>query len=137
MLKRLLARLSQQRNMSPHIGAFINAYTSTAILYSPLTLMGVATTVYGLWGQDAIRAWLPWFTIWHLLLVMVLFILCMMVLFHKYVLPSIFAFQVQQQYKHRNPLAKDTQAMLKQQKEFGERLEKIEKTLAKLTGESK
>lgn len=131
-MRMFLAKLAKQRNMPPHMGALINIYTSTAILYSPLTLMGVATTVYGLWGQETIRGWIPWFTLWHLLGVMVLFILVMMVVFHKFVLPSIYAFQVQQQYKHRNPLAKDTQDILKMMGRHDKELKDIKNILVEM-----
>ena len=133
MFNQILAKLAKQRNMSPHIGAVINIYQTTAIMYAPLTLIGVATTLYGLWGAELIKEYLPWFTVWHLLGCMVAFILVMMVFFYKIIIPSIVAFTVQQTYKHRNPMAKDLQNILKNQKAmFGEfkdirgRLDKLE-----------
>ncbi len=132
-LKRFAMRLAKQKKMSPYLGALITIYSSTAIVYAPLTLIGVATTIYGLWGGDMIRHWLPWFTIGHLLGVMVLFLLMLMVVFNKVVIPSLYAFQTQQQYKHSNPMVTDIQKILSQieevnkgQAEINERLNKLE-----------
>jgi len=105
----------------------LNVYSTTAILYSPLTFIGVATTVYGLWGAEAIKTWLPWFTFGHLIGIMVIFVLLMMVFFYKVIIPSIYAFQVQQQYKHRNPLVSDV----------GEVLERLDETNKQLTETNK
>jgi len=134
MIKVILGKLAKQKSTSPHLGALINAYTSAAILYAPLTFLGVVTTVYGLWGAEQLRAWYPWFEFWHLVAIMVLFILVAMVAFYKVVVPSVYAFQVQQQYKHRNPLVADMQKVLKmldetkvELRKTNERLEKLEK----------
>lgn len=115
LLRRFYVALAKQKNMSPHLGALINIYQTTAIMYAPLTLIGVATTVYGLWGGDLIRKYLPWFTIWHLLGCMVLFILVAMIFFYKIVIPSIVAWSMQQAYKHRNPVATDLQNIIESQ----------------------
>ena len=123
---KFIEKLGKQRNTSPRIGALIHAYSSTAILYSPLTLIGVATTVYGLWGRDMITEWLPWFTFPMLVGCMVGFILIMMVFFYKVIIPSQVAWSVQQDYKHRNPLVKDIQKVIKNQGEFKETLERHE-----------
>ena len=134
MLNRIMARLAKQRNMSAHIGAVINIYQTTAIMYAPLTLIGVATTLYGLWGAKLIREYLPWFTVWHLLSCMVLFILVMMVFFYKIIIPSIVAFTVQQTYKHRNPMAADLQNIIKNQKAMFGELKNIKDRLVELEG---
>lgn len=134
MLNRIIAKLAKQRNMSPHIGAVINIYQTTAIMYAPLTLIGVATTLYGLWGAELIREYLPWFTVWHLLGCMVAFILVAMVFFYKIVIPSIVAFTVQQTYKHRNPMAADLQNILKNQNAMFGELKNIKDRLVELEG---
>ena len=134
MLNRIIAKLAKQRNMSPHIGAVINIYQTTAIMYAPLTLIGVATTLYGLWGAKLIREYLPWFTVWHLLSCMVLFILVMMVFFYKIIIPSIVAFTVQQTYKHRNPMAADLQNIIRNQKAMFGELKNIKDRLVELEG---
>ena len=125
-LGRLLAKLGKQRSTSPHIGALISAYSSTAILYAPLTLLGVATTVYGLWGKDIIQQWFPWFTFQMLIISIVLFMLVMMVFFYKVIIPSSIAFGVQQNYKHRNPLVADVQEILRKLTDIDKRLQKLE-----------
>jgi len=99
-----------------------------------LTLIGVATTLYGLWGAKLIREYLPWFTVWHLLSCMVLFILVMMVFFYKIIIPSIVAFTVQQTYKHRNPMAADLQNIIKNQKAMFGELKNIKDRLVELEG---
>ncbi len=124
--KILLAKLAKQRNTNPHIGAVLNVYSATGIIYAPLTLMGVATTVYGLWGGEIIREWLPWFTFPMMLGCMVLVILIMMVVFYKVIIPSQVAFSVGQQYKHRNPLVADMQKILRKLDKIEDRLEKLE-----------
>lgn len=135
MLKRIMAGLAKQKNMSPYIGALINVYQTTAIMYAPLTLIGVATTLYGLWGAELIRKYLPWFTVWHLLICMVIFILGAMVVFYKIIIPSIVAFNVQQIYKHRNPMAADLQNILKGQKTILGEIKNIKDRLVKLEGD--
>jgi len=132
LLQGLISKLAKQRNMSPHIGAMLNVYSATVIIYAPLTLMGVATTLYGLWGGEIIHKWLPWFTFPMLLCCMILIILLMMVLFYKVIIPSQIAFNMQQAYKHRNPLVADVQKILKQNAQSLERLEGIEKRLKDL-----
>ena len=122
MIKRIYSRLTKQKDMSPRLGGLINVYSSTAVIYSPLTFVGVATTLFGLWGADAIKEWLPWFTFGHMVAVMVLFILLLMILFYKVVIPSMYAFQMQQQYKHRNPLVADVQEVLEELAQTNERL---------------
>jgi len=131
-LASIITKLARQKNTSPHLGAVINAYSATSILYSPLTLMGVATTLYGLWGEKMIHQWLPWFTFPMLFGCMILFILIMMVLFYKVIIPSQVAFSVQQQYKHRNPLVTDMKVVLKKL----EKLDDIEKRLKNLEKKS-
>jgi hypothetical protein len=130
MLKNIIIKAMKQRNMSPTIGALINAYSSTAILYSPLTLIGVVTTVYGLWGGSVIRQWLPWFETWMLFLMMVVFVMVMMVIFYKVVIPSQYAFTVQQYYKHRNPMVTDINQCLENDKAIIKELTAIKKELA-------
>jgi len=137
--KTILAKLTKQKKTSLHIGALLNAYSSTAIIYSPLTLMGVTTTVYGLWGAEVVRQWLPWFQVQHLLAMMVLFILVMMLFFYKVIIPSQFAFTVNQYYKHRNPMVTDLQTILKNQKAIlrkqrntDKRIDKTEKAVSEL-----
>jgi len=132
VFNRILAKLAKQRNMSPHIGALINIYQTTAIMYAPMTLIGVATTLYGLWGAELIKEYFPWFTVWHLLGGMVAFILVMMVFFYKIIIPSIVAFSVQQTYKHRNPMAADLQNILKNQNAMFGELKNIKERLAEL-----
>ena len=131
-LKNILTKLLKQRTTSPVIGAFINAYSATAILYSPLTLIGVATTLYGLWGGQLIREYIPWFTTWMLLLCMVGFILVMMIFFYKIVIPSQYAFNVQQSYKHQNPMVTDILKGLENDEAILRKLNEIEKRLEKL-----
>ena len=126
-LSRFIEKLEKQRNTSPRIGALINAYSATAILYSPLTLIGVATTIYGLWGREMIQEWFPWFTFPMLVGCMVAFILLMMVFFYKVIIPSQIAFTMQQNYKHRNPLVADMKVVLKQLELISKRLDKLEK----------
>lgn len=126
MLKTILTNLAKQKNTSPHIGALLNVYSSTAIMYAPLTLVGVATTIYGLWGAEIIRGWFPWFTFPMLLGGMVFFILIMMVVFYKVIIPSQIAFGMQQNYKHRNPLVADVQKILRKLDKIEDRLEKLE-----------
>jgi len=130
----MLAKLAVQKNTSPHIGAILYVYSATGIIYAPLTLMGVATTVYGLWGGEFIRQWLPWFTFPMLFGCMIFFILIMMVVFYKVIIPSQIAFGMQQNYKHRNPMATDLKKGLKNDElilaklnDVRERLEKLEK----------
>ncbi len=135
MFKRIVAELAKQRNMSPHIGALINVYQTTAIMYAPLTLIGVATTLYGLWGGELIKKYLAWFTVWHLLGFMVLFIIVMMVFFYKIIIPSIVAFGAQQTYKHRNPMVTDLQNILKNQKAILGEIKNIKDKVAKLEGD--
>lgn len=134
MFDTIIARLSVQCNMSPRIGGIINIYQTTAIMYAPLTLVGVATTLYGLWGRDLIAGYLPWFTIYHLLGFMVAFILIAMVFFYKFIIPSMVAFNVQQQYKHRNPMASDLQRILDMLENDDKRLIRIEDMLRKIDG---
>ncbi len=129
VVKTIKAKLAHQMNTSPFIGSLINVYSSTAIVFTPLTFLGVATTLYGLWGADAIQAWLPWFTFGHLIGVLVIFVLVLMVFFYKVIIPSMYAFQMQQQYKHRNPLVTDMQAVLEGQEKLSRRLGKIETTM--------
>lgn len=131
-IRSVLAKLAEQKNTSPHIGALINAYSSTAILYTPLTFLGVVTTVWGLWGRDVIQQWLPWFDFPWLVVFMVLTVLTMMVFFYKVVIPSQYAFIVQQYYKHRNPMVADILEIKRKQNSSDERLEKIEKTMCEL-----
>ncbi len=125
----MISRLTKQKSMSPTIGALINAYSSTAILYSPLTLLGVITTVYGLWGGEVIRNVFPWFSTWMLYALMISFVLVMMVVFYKIVIPSQYAFTVQQYYKHRNPMVTDIANGLENDKIMIKKLESIEKRL--------
>ncbi len=87
-MNKLLVKLAKQRNTSPHIGAVLNVYSATGIIYAPLTLMGVTTTVYGLWGGEIIRQWFPWFTFPMLFGCMILVYLIWMVVFYKVVIPS-------------------------------------------------
>lgn len=128
-IKKLVASLVAQKKTSPHIGALINVYTSAAILYTPLTFIGVATTLYGLWGADLLRSWFPWFTFGHLLIVMVCFMLLWMVFVYKVVIPSIYSFQVLMQYRHQNPLVADMQEVLKRLEETNAKLEKTQEEL--------
>ena len=100
----------------------MSIYSQTAVIYSPLTLLGVVTTVYGLWGNEYIRLWLPWFNAYHLFGIMVILLLVIMFLFHRFILPSYYAFQMQQSYKHRNPVTQDLV-------EIKERLVEIERLL--------
>ena len=129
-MKKFLAKLAKQRNTSPHLGAVLNTYSATGIIYAPLTLIGVATTIYGLWGAEVIRAWFPWFTILHMIGLMVMLILIAMLFFYKYVIPSQIAFSMQQNYKHRNPLVADMKKALKL-------LESIDKRVSELEGKKK
>jgi len=135
MLNRFRVGLAKQRNMSPTIGALINIYQTTAIMYSPLTLIGVATTLYGLWGGNLIREYLPWFTVWHLLGGLVAFILVAMIFFYKIIIPSIVAWSMQQAYKHRNPVATDLQSILRNQKAIFEELKDIKDRMVGLEGD--
>lgn len=132
LLRKFITTLSKQQNVPPHLGAVINVYQTTAILYAPLTLIGVVTTVYGLWGSTLLREYLPWFTVWHLVGCMVLFILMMMVVFYKVIIPSIVAFNMQQAYKHRNPIAADLQNILKNQKELFKEIHNVSERLSRL-----
>lgn len=127
-IKSLFTRLLKQRNMSPIIGAMINAYSSTSILFSPLTLMGVATTVYGLWGGEILRRIFPWFSTWMLFCAIIILVLIAMIIFYKVVIPSQYAFTVQQYYKHRNPMVTDINQSLENDKLILSILGKIEKT---------
>lgn len=131
-INRVITRLGKQRNMSPHLGAFLNVYSATAIMFAPLTLIGVATTIYGLWGRDIITEWFPWFSFPMLLGCMVALILLMMVVFFKYVIPSQIAFNMQQNYKHRNPLVRDMGKVLENQKDMKKNQEEINKRLDRL-----
>jgi len=128
----LLKKLAEQKNTSPHLGALISSYSATAILYAPLTLLGVATTVYGLWGRDLIQQWFPWFTFPVMVISIILFMLVMMVLFYKVVIPSSIAFGVQQNYKHRNPLVADVQKVLKNDEMILKELKDIKDRLGNL-----
>ena len=141
-MNKLLVKLAKQRNTSPHIGAVLNVYSATGIIYAPLTLIGVATTIYGLWGAEVIHSWFPWFTIIHMIGLMVLLILIAMIFFYKYIIPSQIAFSMQQNYKHRNPLVADVKkslrndkCILKELRDFNKRLkqlESIDKRVSKL-----
>ncbi|KKM27442.1 hypothetical protein LCGC14_1574690 [marine sediment metagenome] len=126
VFRTIMVKLAKQRNTSPHIGAVLNVYSATGIIYAPLTLIGVSTTLYGLWGAELIRAWFPWFTVFHMIGLMVLLILVMMVVFYKVIIPSQIAFGMQQNYKHRNPLVADVQKILRKLESIEKRLEKLE-----------
>ena len=132
LVKQSWAKLVGQRVMSPNIGALISTYSATGVLYAPLTLVGVATTIYGLWGADIIRAWFPWFTFYHLLGGLFVVILLMMVVFYKVVIPSSYAFQVQQQYKHQNPIVDDLQAIKRKQDTIDGKLNDVDDKLVKI-----
>ena len=125
-MNKLLVKLAKQRNTSPHIGAVLNVYSATGIIYAPLTLIGVATTIYGLWGAEVIRAWFPWFTIIHMIGFMILLILIAMIFFYKYIIPSQIAFSMQQNYKHRNPLVADMKKALKLLESIDKRVSELE-----------
>ncbi len=131
---RIMVKLAYQRNMSPRIGALINIYQTTAILYAPLTLIGVATTIYGLWGAELIRGYLPWFTVYHLIGIMVGLILVLMIFFYKVIIPSIVAFSVQQNYKHRNPMVVDLQNILQNQADILKEIRNVKDRLGRLDG---
>lgn len=138
----VITKLVKQKKTSPVLGALINAYTSTSILYSPLTLIGVATTVYGLWGKATLVQWFPWMTFPILIGLIISFMIAMMVLFYKVVIPSLIAFNVQQSYKHQNPLVADMQEVLKQLKddkesEIMKKLEDISVRLTKIEARDK
>ena len=126
-MNKLLVKLVKQRNASPHLGAVLNTYSATGIIYAPLTLIGVATTIYGLWGAELIRSWFSWFTILHMIGLMVLLILIAMIFFYKYVIPSQIAFSMQQNYKHRNPLVADMKKALKLLESIDKRVSELEK----------
>lgn len=132
LINRVIAKLTKQRNMSPRIGGLINVYQTTAMIYAPLTLMGVVTTVYGLWGSSVIAEHLPWFTVYHLLGFMVGFILVAMIFFYKIIIPSQIAFGMQQQYKHRNPLVTDVHKVLRKLDYNSAKLDDISTRLDKL-----
>jgi hypothetical protein len=125
-LTTILGRITEQKKTTPKIGALMNAYSSTAVLYSPLTLIGVVTTLYGLWGRTYLAQYFPWMTIWHLLGIMIGIILVAMIFFYKFIIPSQVAFASQQTYKHRNPLVKDMKIVLLQQKIINIRLANLE-----------
>jgi len=131
-IRELTNKLLKQRNMSPLIGALINVYQTTALMYAPLTFIGVATTVYGLWGADVIRKLLPWFQFQHMLLLMVLVLPLFMLFFYKIIIPSIIAFGMQQQYKHRNPLVADVQATLQKQDTLDKKMDIVIERLSRL-----
>ena len=131
-INKMLVRLAKQNNTSPRIGALINVYQTTAIIYAPLTLIGVVTTLYGLWGSTIAKEHLPWFTVYHLVGFMVVFILIMMVFFYKVIIPSIVAFGMQQQYKHRNPLVTDIHEVLLKLDSNSDKLDSISTRLDKL-----
>ena len=124
--KRLWSWITKQYNTGPQIGGMINTYSSTGVIYAPLTLLGVMTTVYGLWGSTFIQGYFPWFGFCHLVGLMVLVILLLMLLFYKVIIPSMYAFQMGQQYLHRNPLVKDMGKVLKKLDEISSRLDKLE-----------
>jgi hypothetical protein len=96
-------------------------------LYSPLTLLGVVTTVYGLWGGELIRKYIPWFTTWMLYATMVGIILCAMLFFYKYVIPSNQAFANQQTYKFKNPLFEAVTKCMANDEIIIKKLEALEK----------
>lgn len=125
-LSTMVGKITEQKKTTPKIGALMNAYSSTAVLYSPLTLIGVVTTLYGLWGRTYLAQYFPWMTIWHLLGIMILIILFAMIFFYKFIIPSQVAFAMQQNYRHRNPMVKDMKIILKQQQIFNLRLESLE-----------
>lgn len=127
-----IQKLAEQRNTSPRLGALMNAYSSTAVLYSPLTLIGVVTTIYGLWGKSWLAHYIPWMTFPILLMCMIGVILVAMVFFYKIVIPSQVAFAMQQNYKHRNPLVADMATSLQNDKDILAKLEAIEKRLEEL-----
>jgi large-conductance mechanosensitive channel len=131
-IRAVLTKLLKQKNMSPIIGALINSYSSTSILFSPLTLIGVATTVYGLWGGEIIRHIFPWFQTWMLLAVVVCFVLVAMVVFYKVVVPSQYAFTVQQYYRHRNPMVDDINKCLENDEEIKKLLKEMNNRLVEL-----
>ena len=128
-LSQFKKRAFAQHKTGPGIGALLNVYSSTAVIYTPLTFAGVVTTVYGLWGGQLLRSWFPWFNTTHLFISMIVFILVAMVFFFKYILPSMYAFQVQQQYKHKNPLVEDIQKVLEGQAELKQMLTKLNQQL--------
>lgn len=136
VLGKVLAGLATQRNMSPRIGALINVYQTTAIIYAPLTLIGVATTLYGLWGAELIRTYLPWFTVGHLVGCMIVVILLLMVFFYKIIIPSIVAFSVQQTYKHRNPMVTDLRRIQQKQDKILGMLDDIVERISRLENSS-
>jgi hypothetical protein len=141
-VKTLLGKITEQKKTTPKIGALMNAYSSTAVLYSPLTLIGVVTTLYGLWGRTYLAQYFPWMTIWHLLGILIGIILVAMIFFYKFIIPSQVAFAMLQNYKHQNPMVDDLKELLKKQelsnkgqkalnKVLMDKLIKIEKKLEK------
>ena len=128
-VKTILGRITEQKKTTPKIGALMNAYSSTAVLYSPLTLIGVVTTLYGLWGRTYLAQYFPWMTIWHLLGIMIAVILVAMIFFYKFIIPSQVAFAMKQNYKHQNPLVRDMKITLLKQQVIDKRLEGIESKL--------
>ena len=136
-MKKLWKSLTKQHNTGPYIGMLINTYSTTGILYSPLTFLGVVSTVYGLWGGTFLRTYLPWFTTFHLMGSMIIVGLIMMLIFFKVVIPSIYAFQVKMQYKHQNPLVADMQKALSNQSSILTMLDSINNRLDELEGVNK
>jgi magnesium-transporting ATPase (P-type) len=129
VVSRLFTRLARQHNTSPRIGGILNIYQSTSIIFTPLSFLGIATTLWGLWGAEIIQQRIPWFTYPMLILVMVFCVLLAMVFWYKIIMPSSIAFSVQQSYLHRNPLVTDMGKALEEMGKVLEELEAIKKHL--------
>ena len=88
-----------------------------------INLMFVGMMFWYTTAGPAVRPYLPWISFWMFASLMLVLIATLMIVDYKFMYPSRQGFLNKQVYKHENPIVKDIQKLIKNQKKIMEKLE--------------
>ena len=105
--------LLKQSNHSPLIGALKEVAGHTMFWVSIINFALISATAYNTTIFPIISGVAPWFSFWLFMGLLVFVTLLAMLLEYKFVIPSVLAFRIKQEYKHQSPYRQDLENIQK------------------------
>ncbi len=114
-----------EQKVIPFIGEFRQLFSGASIWISMITFIFAAIAAYNTPIMESIKVFIPWLSFPIMLVFVIVAVLILMLLEHKYVQPSVLAYWNQMQYQHNNPLKEDVARIAKQIEVLSKDVEKL------------
>ena len=111
-------KLMKQRNL-PWLGSFTNILFTTMPLLSIINFLSIITVLYAT-SNPYLKEYAPWMSFWMFIAFLVVLTLTLMLLVHKYILPSMWTYRAKQMFEYESQLVDKLDEVLK-------RLDELEK----------